>query len=99
MRKAIKRILHAQWPLFFGEPLFILPYQPTRLADGLGFGSHPTISRQSNDCSVKIDSPRGALLTEFSSPSWFPRIRVERGFRLLRGSLYSEKHKEVIRDP
>jgi len=49
MRKAIKRITHAQWPLFFGEPLFILPYQPTRLADGLGFGSHPTISWQLND--------------------------------------------------
>ncbi len=48
MRKAIKRMTHAQWPLVFGEPLFILPYQPARLADGLGFGSHPTISRQSN---------------------------------------------------
>ena len=45
MRKATKRMTHAQWPLVFGEPLFILPYQPTRLADGLGFGSHPTISR------------------------------------------------------
>ena len=22
MRKAIKRIMHAQWPLLFGEPLF-----------------------------------------------------------------------------
>ena len=45
MQKAIKRMTHAQWPLVFGESLFILPYQPTRLADGLGFGSHPTISR------------------------------------------------------
>ena len=71
MRKAIKRITRAQWPLLFGEPLFILPYQPTRLADGLGFGSHPTISRQLNS-PVKIDSPRGALLTELSTPVGSP---------------------------
>ena len=62
MRKAIERLTHAQWPLVFSEPVFILPYQPTRLADGLGFGSHPTIS-QSEQLPREIDSPRGALLT------------------------------------
>jgi hypothetical protein len=46
---------------------------------------------------LKIDSPRGALLTKLSTPCWFPRIRAEREFRLLRALLYSGIHKEVIK--